>query len=202
MELTEKTMIFDVDKQKTLHTQIKVDNIDEEDINWIFRIVIEGVEYGFGGTLLDDGRVRFVIPPLSTVVSKNMNPDKNYAVMIDAIANEKFYQKAWESTAQIKAVPKLEMKEVIEDNLEEVKGSEVSVIKIEDSDAEKIVQRFKDAEKEVLKKDPEIEVPEEKKPTSDKFSKFIRGIKDLSPEESLKKLLGEVREKKDDSKED
>lgn len=195
-------MIFDVDKAKTLHTQIKVDNIDEEFITWIFRIIVEGVEYGFRGMLLDDGRVRFEIPPLSQVVNKNVDTNKEYPVKIDAIADERFYQKAWESTATIKAVPKLEMEEVIEDNLEE-KESGVSVIKIEDSDGDAIVKRFKEAEKKVLKKeDPEIEVPEEKTPTSDKFSKFIRGEKELGPEDKLRNLLGEAREKEDDSKED
>jgi hypothetical protein len=195
-------MIFDVDKAKTLHTQIRVDNIQEEFINWIFRIIIEGVEYGFRGVLLEDGRVRFEIPPLSQVV-KDIDVSGEYKVKIDAIADERFYQKAWESTATIKAMPRLEMAEVREeDNLEEVKGSGVSVLKIEDTDAEEIVQRFKHAKEEVLKEKKVKEEPKEKKVTSEKFSKFIRGEKELTPEEKLRNLLGNTGEKNDDSRED
>jgi hypothetical protein len=187
-------MTFDLDKPKVVRTKIRVQNVNEDNVDFVFRLIIEGVEYGFRG-LLENGTVIFKIPALRDYIS-NVSSNEEYPIRIESVAGDRFYQRPWQDTAKFKSMPKLELEEVVDDNLEEEQGSGVTVVEIEESDGDGIVKRFKDAEKEVLKEkedDPKIDIAEKK---SKKFLQFIEhGTLDEGTK--LKALLKEARRKKD-----
>ena len=186
-------MIFDLDKPKVIRTKIKVQNADEHNIDFVFRLIVEGVEYGFKGDLTEDSAVVFNIPALRDVVG-NVNSQSEYPIKIETVAGERFFQRAWTDSAKFKEVPKLELEEVKED-LEEERVTGVSVISVEEDE---VVEKFKKAAVEVLKeKEVETEVEEIKEiPKSKKFSRFMEDGT-LDETTRLKALLSEAREKKD-----
>jgi hypothetical protein len=49
-------MTFDLDKSKIIKTKIRVQNVDEHNVDFIFRLMVDGVEYGFNG-LMENGIV-------------------------------------------------------------------------------------------------------------------------------------------------
>ena len=185
-------MTFDLDKSKLIKTKIKVQNVDEHNVDFIFRLMINGVEYGFNG-LMENEIVFFKIPALRDIVG-DVSINEEYPIRIDSIAGDRFYQSPWQDTAKFKSVPKLELEEVVDE--EGVVEQEITVTEIEESDGDEIVKRFKDAEKEILKEkedNPEIDIAKKK---SKKFSQFIEhGTLDEATK--LKALLKEARRKKD-----
>lgn len=186
-------MTFDLDKSKLIKTKIKVQNVDEHNVDFIFRLMINGVEYGFNG-LMENEIVFFKIPALRDIVG-DVSINEEYPIRIDSIAGDRFYQSPWQDTAKFKSVPKLELEEVVDE--EGVVEQEITVTEIEESDGDEIVKRFKDAEKEILKEkedNPEIDIAKKK---SKKFSQFIEhGTLDEATK--LKALLKEARRKKND----
>ena len=80
-------MIFDLDVPKVVRTKIKVQNVDEHNIDFIFRIVIEGVEYGFKGELTEDSAVIFKIPALREVVG-NISTQSEYPIKIETVTRD------------------------------------------------------------------------------------------------------------------
>jgi hypothetical protein len=186
-------MTFDLDKSKIIKTKIRVQNVDEHNVDFIFRLMIEGVEYGFKG-LMENGIVLFKIPALRDIVG-DVSINEEYPISIESIAGDRFYQKPWTDTAKFKSVPKLELEAVVDE--EGVEEQKVTVTEIEESDGDDIVKRFKDAEKEILKEkedDPDLDIDKKK---SKKFSQFIEhGTLDEATK--LKALLEEARRKKDE----
>jgi len=187
---------FDLDKPKIIKTKIKVQNVDEENVDFILRLIIDNVEYGFKG-VSDDGEVIFKIPPLRDYIDQDVNLDEEYPIRIETIANERFFQRPWSDSAKFTSIPKLELEEVTEDDdLAEEQGAGVSVESIEDDD---IVERFRKAKEEVLKEKKCAKKKKKKKTkkTSEKFLKHIKG--DVLDETTrLKKLLAEARRKKNE----
>jgi len=184
---------FDLDKPKVIKTKIRVKNVDEGNIDFIFRLIIESVEYGFRGMLENDGTVIFKIPSLREYVKEDISFESEYPIRIETIANDRFYQRAWTDSARFVSIPKLELEEVTEDDdLAEEQGVGVSVESVE---ADDIVDKFRKAKKEVLKEKETR--PEEKKTPgkkSTKFSRVIRG-EPLDEASRLKMLLEEARKK-------
>lgn len=187
---------FDLDKPKAIKTKIRTQHVDGENVDFLFKLVIEGVEYGFRGALTQDDTVVFKIPPLREFIN-NIDLDSEYPVKIETIANDRFFQRPWTDSAKFISTPKLELEEVTEDDdLAEEQGEGVSVESVE---AEDIVDKFRKAKEEVLKeKDQREPHPEDKKAPgrkSKKFSRHIRG-EALDEQTRLKQLLKEAREKK------
>jgi hypothetical protein len=189
---------FDLDKPKAIKTKIRTQHVDEENVDFLFKLVIEGVEYGFRGTLTEDDTVVFKIPPLREFIN-NVDLDSEYPVKIETIANDRFFQRPWTDSARFISAPKLELEEVTtDDDLAEEQGEGVSVESVEVQD---IVDKFKKAKKEVLKEKGQKESrPEDKKAPgrkSKKFAKHIRG-EALDEHTRLKQLLKEARERKNE----
>ncbi len=185
-------MTFDLDKSKIIKTKIRVQNVDEQNVDFIFRLMVDGVEYGFKG-LMENGIVMFKIPALRDIVG-DIGLNEEYPISIESIAGDRFYQRPWTDTAKFKSVPKLELEAVVDE--EGVVEQEITVTDIEESDGDEIVKRFKEAEKEVLKEKKPDEIPVEEK-KSKKFSQFIEhGTLDEATK--LKALLKEARRKKDE----
>lgn len=192
---------FDLDKPKAIKTRIRTQHVDEQNVDFVFRFIIEGIEYGFRGMLDDGGTVVFKIPPLREYVEDNVNFESEYPVRIETVANDRFFQRPWTDSAKFTSMPKLELEEVKEDtdDLDEEQGVGVSVESVEVDD---IVTKVKEAEKEILKeKDKKEAHSEEKAPgrrqLSKKFSRHIRG-EPLDESSRLKMLLEEARKKKDE----
>jgi hypothetical protein len=187
-------MTFDLDKPKVIKTKIRVQNVDEHNVDFIFRMMVDGVEYGFNG-LMENGIVFFKIPALRDIIG-DVSVNEEYPIRIDSVAGDRFYQSPWQDTAKFKSVPKLELEAVVDE--EGVEEQKVTVTEIEESDGDDIVKRFKEAEKEVLKEkedDPELDLEDDKK-KSKKFAQFIEhGTLDEGTK--LKALLEAARRKKD-----
>ena len=188
-------MTFDLDKSKIIKTKIRVQNVDEHNVDFVFRLMIDGVEYGFKG-LMENEIVFFKIPALRDIVG-DVSLNEEYPIRIDSIAGDRFYQSPWQDTAKFKSVPKLELEAVVDE--EGVVEQEITVTEIEESDGDEIVKRFKDAEKEILREkevDPDTSGDDPLK-KSKKFAQFIEhGTLDEGTK--LKALLKEAREKKDE----
>ena len=188
---------FDLDRSKIIKTKIRTQHVTEGNIDFVFRLIIEGVEYGFKGTLTD-GHVVFRIPPLREYVEDMVNADNEYPVRIETVANQRFFQRPWTDSAKFTSMPKLELEEVnTDDDLDEEQGVGVSVESVEEKD-EDIVKKFKDAEAEVLKeKEQRKSHSEKEKAPSRKSKKFTRHIRGevLDEHSRLRQLLREVREK-------
>ncbi len=187
-------MTFDLDKSKIIKTKIRVQNVDEHNVDFIFRLTVDGVEYGFNG-LMENGIVMFKIPALRDIVG-DVSVNEEYPIRIDSVAGERFYQSPWQDTAKFKSVPKLELEEVVDE--EGVVEQEITVTEIEESDGDEMFQRIKNAEKEILKEkedDPDTSGDDPLK--SKKFKQFIQHGT-LDEETKLKALLKEARRKKDE----
>jgi len=187
-------MTFDLDKSKIIKTKIRVQNVDEHHVDFIFRLMIDSVEYGFKG-LMENGIVFFKIPALREIVG-DVGLNKQYPIRIDSVAGNRFYQSPWQDTAVFKSAPKLELEAVVDEG--DVGEQEITVTEIEESDGDEMFQRIKNAEKEVLKEkedDPDTSGDDPLK--SKKFKQFIEhGTLDEATK--LKALLKEARRKKDE----
>lgn len=74
-------MTFDLDKGKVIKVETDIEGIDSSLLNFLFRITIDGVSYGFSGEL-SDGILTISIPPLRNVIHGAKNGQ--YGAILEA----------------------------------------------------------------------------------------------------------------------
>jgi len=150
-------LTFDVNKEKKLEMMIETQGIDPQSLEFTFRILIEGIEYGFPAQLIGN-KVVVTIPPLSEVLAQKIESG-DYNAKLEVNGENKYYLKPFNEQVHIKIEPKVEVT-LDDDNerIEEKKNFDLKLSSITEEDA---VTKTK--EKSVIKKKKE--------------SKFLKSLK-------------------------
>ena len=61
-------LTFNGSKTKELIFELQIEGAEKEQLTFMFRLDIDGIEYGFKGEFFSESKVRFEIPPLTTIV--------------------------------------------------------------------------------------------------------------------------------------
>jgi hypothetical protein len=148
-------LIFDALKEKKLEMMIETKGIKPQNLKFTFRIIIEGIEYGFPCTLIGD-KVTVTIPPLSEVVYGDIHVG-NYDSKLEVTGEDKYYLNPFSEKIKIKLEPEVEitMEKSIEDVEERViENMDLKMSSIVDEDIipdkkieEKCAEKIKQVEK-------------------------------------------------------
>lgn len=125
---------------------IEAKGIKPQSLNFTFRIMIEGVEYGFP-CKLDGNKVSVRIPPLADIVKENLE-NGNYDAKLEVTGEDKYYLKPFSESIKVKIEPKVEIeiaesKEDLAQDIKEASTVIVSSIIEEDIDHKKPVNKPK-----------------------------------------------------------
>ena len=98
---------FLASKEKKIEMVIETKGIKPNSLSFTFRIMIEGVEYGFPCTLIGDA-VTVIIPPLFDVVSEDIK-EGDYDAKLEVTGEGKYYLKPYHDKIKLKVDPKVEV---------------------------------------------------------------------------------------------
>ena len=173
-------LVFDALKEKKLEMVIETKGIEPSNLKFVFRIIIEGIEYGFPCTLIGT-KVSVVIPPLSEVVAREFNVG-NYDAKLEVTGENKYYLNPFAEKIKVKLEPEVEVTlEHSEEDIEEqaLDEAEVKMSSIVDEDIEKpknVKEEKKDDKKdEACDKNKAIK-PKAKKKIKKKKSKLAKSL--------------------------
>ena len=129
---------FLASKEKKIEMMIETKGIKPQSLNFTFRIMIEGIEYGFPCTLIGDA-VTVTIPPLFDVISENIK-EGEYNAKLEVTGDSKYYLKPFDDKVRLKIDPKVEitMSETNEDVEEVVEQVKMSISSLVDEDVEEV----------------------------------------------------------------
>ena len=111
---------FDSSKSKKLEFSVKVEDTSMKEVDFFYRVVIEGVEYGFKGKA-GNGNVSFQIPALESLI-KGSDNKKTYSARLDTVAEGKHFDTPYTEKISIKKNPKVNIKEseeIVNESIEE-----------------------------------------------------------------------------------
>jgi len=117
-------IIFNPKLKKSLTMTVAHEGIESSKLNFTFRIIVEGVEYGFPCEF-DGSKVKVEIPPLSEVIKEIDNGE--YLAKLEVNGDNKFYLKPFSENVTIKKEPKME---VLMDNPEKNESNVIEGLKI------------------------------------------------------------------------
>ncbi len=100
---------FDLSKRKKLVFDLVIEGTEPEEVTCMFRIDVDGIEYGFLGEV-SPGKVRFDIPPLSEVIG-TVPKSVAYQARLD-VKKESYimHPSPWEESVAFELVPKAKAK--------------------------------------------------------------------------------------------
>lgn len=127
---------FDPYKEKKIEMDIETRGIEPQNLNFVFRIVVNDIEYGFKCKLIDR-KVSVTIPALSTIICNTFN-DGIYDSKLEVTGEDKYYLKPFSDKVKIKFEPKVEI--TMEPSIEEpvVEELDLKMSSIVDEDISKI----------------------------------------------------------------
>lgn len=97
---------IDADRPKGLSVQIESEGLETSKLDFTFRLLIEGVEYGFPcPPLSEDSKISVRIPALSSVI-KNLKSGI-YEAKIEVNGDDKYYLCPFSEQIQIEVAPKM-----------------------------------------------------------------------------------------------
>lgn len=91
-------MELDLTKDKSLLFDIEVTGLDTDQIGFVLRIDIDGIEYGFRGSI-EHGKIKIVIPAFNKFLKTSIDLEKVYNVRLDVFDN-KFLVCPWKDTVK------------------------------------------------------------------------------------------------------
>ena len=186
-------MELDLTKSKILFFDVEVTGLDTNQIGFMLRINVNEVEYGFKG-IVDQGKVKVVIPALGTVLKSEVDSAKAYEAKLDVFDN-KFLVCPWRDsinfTVPMTASAKLTNSE--SGPSEKVKPTVGAVVTLktqeESSEPEIEVQEESDTDEPQQLKDieasPEVSVVPELPETKKKAKAKKKKVKKESIEEDF-----------------
>ena len=126
-----KAFEFKSNTKKLLKFALEAKNVNLNEMNYTFRVHVNGVEYGFKGDIdKENGIVEFNIPPLNTILTEQYNTG-NYTARLDVVM-EDYYKSLWKGDVLIEA-PKKIVIESTEDN-DDKPNHDIKLAKIYESD--------------------------------------------------------------------
>jgi hypothetical protein len=93
------------DEEKTLLFDIIIEGIGKDSLTFMFRLDINGVEYGFPG-MLENEKVKVYIPALENVLKED-SAIGMYKGKLEVMGDNKYYMKPWSDDVEIKMEPKV-----------------------------------------------------------------------------------------------
>ena len=102
-------MKFDFTKNKTLSFNVQVEGLDSTKLKFLFSILIDGVYYGFNGTM-DGSKVKIDVPAFSTFMKDNIiTSSKSYEACLMAY-DGKFCVEPWKDSISFDITPMMTVK--------------------------------------------------------------------------------------------
>lgn len=162
-------LVFDALKEKKLEMVVETKGIQPQNLKFTFRIIIEGIEYGFPCTLIGS-KVSVTIPPLSEVVMGDIHVG-NYNAKLEVTGEDKYYLNPFAEKVKIKLEPVVEV--TLEQTKEEIEEQVVEELEMKMSS---IVDEDIETKKKEKKKDEDCQVPAKPKKKK-KTSKLSNSLK-------------------------
>jgi hypothetical protein len=94
-------------EQKELLFDVLVEGIDSKLLNFMFRVEINNIEYGFP-CINEKGKLKVKIPKLDKII--NECKTGIYKGKLEGIGDDKYYTKPWQDMVELKIEPKVEVK--------------------------------------------------------------------------------------------
>ncbi len=171
-------MEFDITKNKFMVFDLEVENMDKEQLMYVVRIIINGIEYGFKGDS-EAGKIKVDIPAFNTVVKDGtIDPNRAYEARLD-VFDGKFFITPWSDSITFSLSPTVkatltsekEEKDVIKKSVPSAKVATVSTNGTVNESRKKSSTKLK---KEQTKKEIIIEKDDVEKLISEKIDIFKR----------------------------
>ncbi len=145
------SIIFETNKPKSLSMVVEVKNVNNDDLQYTFNILVDGIQYGFPCVLLEN-TIQIEIPPLETVISGLKDGD--YQVFVDVIGENKFHIRPYKETVTIKSEPSVEVivSDSGNDNVSENVSVLVSALMVDETKETKERKKEKKKETTILSK--------------------------------------------------
>lgn len=133
---------FKSNEAKTLYFDAIIEGIDSSLVSFMFRLNVEGVEYGFP-CIIEEDKIKVIIPPLEKILREDISGIFNGR--LDGIGDGKYFLQTWSDTVEIKIEPKVVAKP--EPVAESVSPTSLKVKAYLTSDAPKILDEKKETKK-------------------------------------------------------
>jgi len=102
-------MKFDFTKNKILFFNVQVEGLESSKLKFLFSILIDGVHYGFNGSL-DDNKVKIDVPAFNTFMKDNIiSSGKSYEAYLMAY-DGKFCVEPWKDSISFDVTPMITAK--------------------------------------------------------------------------------------------
>lgn len=92
---------------KELLFDVLVEGIDSKLLNFMFRVEINNIEYGFP-CINEKGKLKVKIPKIDKII--NECKSGVYKGKLEGIGDDKYYTKPWQDMVELKIEPKVEAK--------------------------------------------------------------------------------------------
>lgn len=92
------------DKEKTLLFDVMVEGIDKKLLSFMFRLDVNGVEYGFP-CIVEDEKIKVSIPALENILQEGTSGE--YKGKLEGVGDGKYFLSPWEDIIQIMVEPKV-----------------------------------------------------------------------------------------------
>lgn len=101
---------FDMNKKKIFSVPTLVEGVEPSKLQFYFRVIVEGIEYGFPAKLLGE-QMKLEIPPLGKVITGLKQGEYMARVEANVVTegNKGFYMKPWEEKIEVRMEPKVSM---------------------------------------------------------------------------------------------
>jgi len=143
---------LDSSKSKNLQFSVKVEDTSMKEVDFFYRVIIEGIEYGFKGKP-GNGNVSFQIPALESLI-KGSDNKKTYAARLDTVAEGKHFDTPYTEKISIKKNPKVNIKEseeIVNESIEEPVAKTI-VVGVKEVVTEDCGKPHKKKKKKLIKK--------------------------------------------------
>ena len=152
---------MNINETKKLKFGVAVSGVQTRDLAGMMRILIDGVEYGFPTSVLDD-KILVEIPPLNDVVKTGLREGRALQAKLDIVVGDTAIT-PWVDT--VKLIMPVTVEAVISEE-ESVKAETTIKLNLEDNISEKVVKKVeekKQPKKKPAKKTRMSKIFEEKK---------------------------------------
>jgi len=137
---------MNINETKKLKFGIAVSGVQTRDLAGKMRILIDGVEYGFPTTVLDD-KILVEIPPLNDIVKSGLKEGRALQAKLDIVVGDTTLT-PWADT--VKLIMPVTVEAIISEE-ENVKKTETVKLNLEDDISEKVANQVEEKKQPIKK---------------------------------------------------
>lgn len=135
---------LDINKNKNLNFEVKVNGIDNKELHGNIRLEIDGIEYGFQAVIEGD-QISINIPPLKNIINRSIKENEKIKARLDIVGNG-YYIQPWSDEFIV------ENSVMVEAKLIDNSNKQKPIIEVKETENKKDkVKHIK--EKEIIKKE-------------------------------------------------